>query len=267
MMGEPTRLGGVRVLRRLVPVIGLFVILVPAMTRAQTNIDQGKSPAELFAGDCATCHKSARGLANGRASSALAGFLVEHYTASRDQAAALAAYVLGAGGNQPAPAAATQSRGPKAAPDKPERASVEEPKPSARSRDRTKREEAPATARARPPEEDKGGTPRIMQEPNGREQNAAPARRETEPTVAAPSHEATQEPTPPTAASPAPLVVTPAAPSPAPAVTPAPVAAAPTPAAGQESRAPAAAPGSSAAAPTTSDAGEAAPVERDNIPD
>ena len=33
----------------------------------------------------------------------LSGFLREHYTASSDQAAALAAYVLGAGGSEPAP--------------------------------------------------------------------------------------------------------------------------------------------------------------------
>jgi hypothetical protein len=99
--------------------------LVPAMAQAQTNIDQGKSPAEIFANDCATCHKSARGLANGRGSSGLASFLVEHYTASKDQAAALAAYVMGAGGGEAAPA-----RGPKpgATPDR-NRASAE-PAPS-----------------------------------------------------------------------------------------------------------------------------------------
>ena len=99
------------------------------MAQAQTNIDQGKSPAEIFATDCATCHKSARGLANGRGSSGLASFLVEHYTASKDQAAALAAYVMGAGGGEAAPAA----RGPKptSAPDR-NRASAEPAAPPTR---------------------------------------------------------------------------------------------------------------------------------------
>ena len=97
--------------RGVAPAIGLLIVLAPAMAQAQTNIDQGKSPAEIFATDCATCHKSARGLANGRGSSGLASFLVEHYTASKDQAAALAAYVMGAGGGEAAPAA----RGPKPA--------------------------------------------------------------------------------------------------------------------------------------------------------
>jgi hypothetical protein len=121
MMGQPTKPREAGVFRGIAPAIGLFMGLLPAMAQAQTNIDQGKSPAEIFANDCATCHKSARGLANGRGSSGLASFLVEHYTASKDQAAALAAYVMGAGGGEAAPA-----RGPKpgAAPDR-NRASAE----------------------------------------------------------------------------------------------------------------------------------------------
>ena len=85
----------------LVSVMALTMITSPAL--AQTNIDQGKSPAELFANDCAACHKTTRGLANGRTSLTLSIFLREHYTASSDQAASLAAYVLNSGGNAPAP--------------------------------------------------------------------------------------------------------------------------------------------------------------------
>ncbi len=92
--------------RRFLPMIGLAAALVfglvPAPARAQVNIDQGKPPSEIFESDCATCHKSARGLADGKNSLMLSGFLREHYTASREQAAALAAYVLGAGGSAPA---------------------------------------------------------------------------------------------------------------------------------------------------------------------
>jgi len=125
------------VFRGVAPAIGLFMALLPAIAQAQTNIDQGKSPAEIFANDCATCHKSARGLANGRGSSGLASFLVEHYTASKDQAAALAAYVMGAGGGEAAP------RGPKpgATPDR-NRASAEPPP----SRPGEKPEQAPSAA-------------------------------------------------------------------------------------------------------------------------
>jgi hypothetical protein len=122
MMGQPTKPKEAGVFRGVASVAGLLAGLLPVMAQAQTNIDQGKSPAEIFANDCATCHKSARGLANGRGSSGLASFLVEHYTASKDQAAALAAYVMGAGGGEAAPAA----RGPKpaSAPDR-NRASAE----------------------------------------------------------------------------------------------------------------------------------------------
>jgi hypothetical protein len=126
-MGQPTKSKEAGVFRGVAPAIGLIVGLLPAMAQAQTNIDQGKSPAEIFANDCATCHKSARGLANGRGSSGLASFLVEHYTASKDQAAALAAYVMGAGGGEAAPA----TRGPKptSAPDR-NRASAEPATPA-----------------------------------------------------------------------------------------------------------------------------------------
>jgi mono/diheme cytochrome c family protein len=98
--------------------------LVPGMARAQVNIDQGKPAAEIFQSDCATCHKTARGLANGKNSLMLSGFLREHYTASREQAAALAAYVLGAGGSGPPPPA-SQKPGT-------EHAKVEEPKTDAK---------------------------------------------------------------------------------------------------------------------------------------
>src|SRR5580692_11645887 len=130
MMGQRTKPKEAGVYRSVAPAIGLLVGLLPAVAQAQTNIDQGKSPAEVFANDCATCHKSARGLANGRGSSGLASFLVEHYTASKDQAASLAAYVMGAGGGEAAPA----TRGPKpaSAPDR-NRASAEPEAPPTRT--------------------------------------------------------------------------------------------------------------------------------------
>jgi len=87
--------------------------IIAAPLFAQTNIDQGKSPAEMFANDCAACHKTTRGLANGENSLSLSVFLREHYTASRDQAAALAAYVLANGGNAPAPKSTARGEEPK----------------------------------------------------------------------------------------------------------------------------------------------------------
>ena len=114
--------GELSVVRRRASVIGiglamalvLALVMVPG-ARAQTNIDRGKPPSELFANYCAVCHKTTRGLATGRNSLTLSLFLREHYATSREQAAALAAYVISAGGNAPAPT-------------KPERAKTEEPK-------------------------------------------------------------------------------------------------------------------------------------------
>ena len=173
MLAEWERIQGVSVFRRLMPVIGLASIVVVAVTSAepalsQTNIDQGKPASELFANYCAVCHKSTRGLANGRSSLTLSMFLREHYAASSQQAAALAAYVISAGGNAPAP--------------KPERAKSEEAKgQEAKGQEAKGHETKPraASAKSEPEKPVPGGQP-------GRDE-AAPAQQERAPVVAAPA--------------------------------------------------------------------------------
>jgi hypothetical protein len=138
------------------------------VARAQTNIDQGKPASELFANYCAVCHKSIRGLANGRGAPALSQFLREHYAASREQAAALAAYVIAAGGNAPA--------------SKPERAKVEEPK-TQDPRTQGQGKPRPTSSASAKPEPDKPGRGR----PPGRDEGgAAPEQQENAPVAAAP---------------------------------------------------------------------------------
>jgi hypothetical protein len=142
------------VFRRLVSAIGLLAGLAlaglaPAMVagvaHAQVNIDQGKSPSEMFASDCATCHKGVRGLAVGKNSLMLSGFLREHYTASREEAASLAAYVLGAGGAEAAPKGEPKIAEPKGQEPK-------EPKTAAHPAGASaKAEEGSATAKPQPP--------------------------------------------------------------------------------------------------------------------
>ena len=173
MLAEWERIQGVSVFRRLMPVIGLASVVAVAVTAAepalsQTNIDQGKPASELFANYCAVCHKSTRGLANGRSSLTLSMFLREHYAASGQQAAALAAYVISAGGNAPAP--------------KPERAKSEEAKgQEAKGQEAKGHETKPraASAKSEPEKPVPGGQP-------GREE-AAPAQQERAPVVAAPA--------------------------------------------------------------------------------
>src|SRR5579862_7232594 len=72
---------------------GIAVAASAVPVRAQDNFDAGKTPAQLYAADCAICHKTPQGLAKGGGVFGLAGFLREHYTASREAAAAIAAYV------------------------------------------------------------------------------------------------------------------------------------------------------------------------------
>jgi hypothetical protein len=178
MLAERERIQGVSVLWRLMPLIGLASIAAVAVISAgpalgQTNIDQGKPASELFANYCVVCHKSTRGLANGRSSLTLSLFLREHYAASREQAAALAAYVISAGGNASAA--------------KPERAKSEEPKgqeakgQEAKGQETKGHETKPraASAKSEPEKPARGGQP-------GREE-PAPAEQEPAPVVAAPA--------------------------------------------------------------------------------
>jgi hypothetical protein len=81
---------------------------IPA--QAQDNFDAGKTPAQLYAADCAICHKTPQGLAKAGGVFGLAGFLREHYTASREAAAAIAAYVQAVDKGPPAAAKKPQSK-------------------------------------------------------------------------------------------------------------------------------------------------------------
>jgi len=80
------------------------------------NLSAKPAPA-LFAADCtgSGCHKGPQGLAKNQSQSGLASFLREHYTNSRESAAALSNYLLRlpAGPAQPEPRAArtTNPRG------------------------------------------------------------------------------------------------------------------------------------------------------------
>jgi len=72
--------------------LGAISLLIGSAAQAQ-NLDQGKSPARLFADSCATCHHSARGLAKGRFRLTLFLFLQDHYSSNSSSAWALASYL------------------------------------------------------------------------------------------------------------------------------------------------------------------------------
>lgn len=69
----------------------LSALVAPA--GAQENLDHGKSAAQLFASDCAICHKSPNGLGKAGGVFGLDSFLRVHYTASKESASALAKYL------------------------------------------------------------------------------------------------------------------------------------------------------------------------------
>lgn len=79
-------------MRRCLPVLGAIYMLIGACAHAQ-NLDQGKSATRLFADSCATCHRSARGLAKGRFRLTLFLFLKDHYATSSGAAWDLTSYL------------------------------------------------------------------------------------------------------------------------------------------------------------------------------
>ena len=76
----------------------LLAVLVLAVAgwapaAAQEDLNRGKTAVQLFTSDCADCHKNPRALAKRENARVLAEFLRVHYTASRENAAALASYL------------------------------------------------------------------------------------------------------------------------------------------------------------------------------
>jgi hypothetical protein len=139
-----------------------FGLMGPAA--AQENLDLGKTGAQIFASDCALCHKSPQALNKSGGMFGLSGFLREHYTASRETADVVAKY-LESLPNAPAPAKRgapkRNAKGDdKAKPDdkkpvekkteekKPDDQKVDEKKPTAKSKDKKSAE--PKDAKTEP---------------------------------------------------------------------------------------------------------------------
>jgi cell division septation protein DedD len=60
---------------------------------AQESLDAGKTGAQIFASDCTLCHKSPQGLNKSGRMFGMSSFLIEHYTASKQSADAVAKYL------------------------------------------------------------------------------------------------------------------------------------------------------------------------------
>jgi hypothetical protein len=114
---------------------------------AQEDLNRGKTPAQLFASDCAECHRNPRSISKRDNANALADYLRVHYTASRESAAAIAGYLVSLGGaveparparsatpsrpkSQPGEAAAPRSGDVRSGDAKPAESKPADPKPS-----------------------------------------------------------------------------------------------------------------------------------------
>jgi hypothetical protein len=83
---------------------GLVLWMFVTPGQAQSNLDAGKSAAQIFATTCSNCHRSAREIKRTTAS-----FMREHYTTGSQEAATMAAYLAGIGSD---PKAIEQRRRP-----------------------------------------------------------------------------------------------------------------------------------------------------------
>ncbi len=117
---------------------------------AQENLDHGKTAAQLFASDCAICHKSPNGLGKGAGLFGVDSFLRVHYTASKESATALAKY-LAAFADAPVPGSKKTKRSTKG--------SDKDKKPveakSAKDKSSKEKDSKPAEAKAEPKDEPK----------------------------------------------------------------------------------------------------------------
>lgn len=83
----------VRRVSRAVVLIGLLAAAGGTPAAAQDNLSRGKTVQRVYATDCGICHNNSRKLGASMSSRQLSGFLAQHYTTSRTEAAAIAAYL------------------------------------------------------------------------------------------------------------------------------------------------------------------------------
>lgn len=132
--------------------VGLWMI-ASAGAFAQENLDAGKSGAQLFASNCAICHKSPRSLTKVGGLFGAENFLKEHYTSSGATASKIADYLKSV--DQGAPPESKRAAKPKTGDEKEKPAQKralkrDEPKPDDKSE---KKPDEPKTGEAKPDQE------------------------------------------------------------------------------------------------------------------
>lgn len=75
--------------------VAIPAVALTAGAALAQDFTAGKTPAQLFASDCSTCHHQPNGLGKKYDTGTLSAFLRAHYTTKPDTAGALAKYVMG----------------------------------------------------------------------------------------------------------------------------------------------------------------------------
>ena len=166
---------------------GFLALALAAPAAAQENLDSGKTGAQLYAANCAICHKSAQALKKSGGIFGLSSFLREHYTASRESAAAIAGYLDSVGSppaqKKPAGAAKRTAKGD-------DKAKADEKKAKPKSGDakseKPDKKDKPSDAKTSEPKsesksESKGGS---KDEPKGEAKPSEPKSGEAKPAEA-----------------------------------------------------------------------------------
>ena len=155
---------------------GVLALLLVLPACAQENLDQGKTAAQLFASDCAICHKTPQGLAKNAGLFGLDSFLRQHYTASRESAAAISKYLEGQGDVPPA-AASRSRRSTKSSPKKPAEAKSGDVKSKDTKTDAKAKDAKPAEAKVEPKPEPKAES-KVEAKPEPKAESKAEAKSE-----------------------------------------------------------------------------------------
>ena len=109
----------------------LAVIVVGMLSPVVANAADTKHGEQLFKASCSACHKSATGLSRAGGILGVQSFLRTHYTASRESAAAIAAYLNATDtGARPGDRPARRNAKPDARPAKKDDARPTEAKPA-----------------------------------------------------------------------------------------------------------------------------------------
>src|SRR5512143_4005765 len=111
--------------------IGSLALCLASSAGAQENLGKNKTGAQLYASICVDCHKSPQSL-KPTGIFGLESFLREHYTADRQSAAAIAAYLNGLKKSlAESPRGRTAKRTNQAKPAEPSKSTANKPRPPA----------------------------------------------------------------------------------------------------------------------------------------